>query len=121
MALLAFLLFFIFFFLFQYFDFVALLAFLLFLVQSLLLVNNYFPNPKQPTNTFTTFVSRLTHLFQRRRRSNKGICQHRNTAKNNDLGTKRQHGSYHFPPTHHIPSSSSSSVSPLSIPPSSLP
>ncbi len=86
------------------------------------------PNPTYtPSFTSNTFFRTLhtlpTHFqhlcrdacpcFSVRQRSNKGICQHRNTAKNNGLGTKRQHGSYHFPPTHHIHSSSSvSSIHP---------
>ena len=78
-----------------------------------------FPNPTHPTNTLTTFVPRHTPSFKRRVRSNKGMSQHKHTAKVSYFWTKRRHCSHHFPPSRHIPMSSSES--PLSIPPRSTP
>jgi len=57
--------------------------------------------------------------FKRTRRSNKGMSQHKNKAKVRWFGTKKWHGSVHFPPSNLIPSCSS--MSPLSILPSSIP
>ena len=78
-----------------------------------------FPNPTHPTNTLTTFVPRHTPSFKRRVRSNKGMSQHKHTAKVSYFWTKRRHCSHHFPPSSHIPMSSSES--PLSIPPRNTP
>jgi uncharacterized OB-fold protein len=56
---------------------------------------------------------------KKRKRRGKKRREEKRREEKRRLGTKKKHGAYQFPPQHHIPSCSS--VSPLSIPPSSLP
>jgi hypothetical protein len=49
-------------------------------------------------------VPRDTLSFKRTRRSNKGMSQQKNKAKVRWFGTKKRHGSVHFPPSNLIPS-----------------
>jgi hypothetical protein len=66
-------------------------------LRYLLHCQHLFPNTAHPTNTCTTSLPRHMPLFQRRLRSNKGMSQHKNTAKVKWIRTKSRHGSQLLP------------------------